>query len=369
MIKNKYWNIAPILSKKCAWNVVWSGRSNGKTYGVLNYAAEMYFKTGRTLAYIRRFDRNFTGQTGARVVYNSLMNNGEGVNRIKELSKGEYNGVEYYGGKYYLTKYDEDKGRTQRTDKVIAYGFALNIEEQYKGGSWADIHYICFDEFISRDGQYLSDEFVLLTNMISTIVRQRGDIQIFLLGNTINKYNPYFNELGMYSAKTQKQGTIDVYTYGDSGLSLAAEFAEMPVRTSKSNYLFAFKNPKLKAITNGVWELSIYPHCPCKILPKHIVFNYFVQFDGNTMQIDVVNVDGNIFSFCHIKTTPIKNPERDLIYNLEYSELLNRSRNFLKPRNNAEKRCLWLYQNDKMFYQDNEVGEMFNNYIAACKKL
>src|SRR5699024_9979680 len=124
---------------------------------------------------------------------------------------------------------------------------------------------ILFDEFISRTG-YLTDEFVLFTNVISTIKRLRNDVKIFMLGNTISKFCPYFQEMGLVHILQQPVGTIELYEYGDSGLKAAVEYVAPNLHKGKkeSDVYFAFNNPKLKMITEGAWEMEIYPHLPLK---------------------------------------------------------------------------------------------------------
>ena len=40
-------------------------------------------------------------------------------------------------------------------------------------------------------------------NVLSTIIRDRENIKIFMLGNTVNKYCPYFDEMGLTFHKSR----------------------------------------------------------------------------------------------------------------------------------------------------------------------
>ena len=42
----KYWDIRNVLSVKARYYVIFGERSNGKTYGTLEYCLEEYFKNG-----------------------------------------------------------------------------------------------------------------------------------------------------------------------------------------------------------------------------------------------------------------------------------------------------------------------------------
>ena len=58
MAKIKYWTPENLLSKNCIYTIVYGERSNGKTYGILNYALEEHFKNGCELAIIRRMEED-----------------------------------------------------------------------------------------------------------------------------------------------------------------------------------------------------------------------------------------------------------------------------------------------------------------------
>lgn len=363
MAKIKYYNLQKILSKKCVYNIIFGERSNGKTYSVLKYALENFVNTGGQLAIVRRWREDIIGRR-ASDIFSALNAN----NEVEKITQGEYTGVTYYSGKFYLCNYDE-KGKAVyniETD-CFAYAFALSEMEHNKSISYPKITIIMFDEFLTKH-VYLQDEFILFMNTISTIVRQRSDVIIFMLGNTVNKYCPYFEEMGLKHIKEMTQGSIDVYTYGDSELKVAVEYCASISKQKESNFYFAFNNPKLHMITSGAWELDIYPHLPIKYKPKDIIFYYFIVFSGNTYQCEVIqDKNGEMFTYIHIKTTELKDNTKDLIYTLDYNYGLNYNRNICKPISKLQKRLLWFFQTDRVFYQSNEVGDSISNYLKICK--
>ena len=244
--------------------------------------------------------------------------------------------------------------------------------EHNKSANYDGVEIIIFDEFLSR-GSYVPDEFSLFTNTLSTIIRQRVNVTIFMLGNTVNKYCPYFSEMGITNIKTQKQGTIDVYTYGESELKVAVEYCGNLNKSGKpSDVYFAFGNPKLQMITSGVWELEIYPHCPHKFKPKDVIFSFFIDFDNELLQCDVVDVydaenkTSYDFLFIHRKTTPIRKPFEDLVYSTEQKVSPNYSIRIDKPYLKVHHRIWHYFANDLVYYQDNEVGEIVRNYLQWC---
>ena len=268
-MRNKFYSLKSILSKNAQYNIVFGERSNGKTYAVLKYGLEQYIKDGSQMAIIRRWQDDFTGKRGA-TMFTAIVSNDE----VNKLTNGEWNNIYYYGSRWYLCKTDNDKRVLDETP--FAYGFALTAMEHDKSTSYPKIKTICFDEFISRNA-YLPDEFILFANTISTIIRQRNDVKIFMLGNTVNKYCPYFDEMGLKHIKDMKEGDIDIYTYGDSKLTVAVEYCKPNKQGKESDLYFAFDNPKLQMITRGTWEIAIYPHLypDMKYKPKDIKYMYF----------------------------------------------------------------------------------------------
>lgn len=365
--KLKYYTLKNILTKGAKYNVIFGERSNGKTYAVLEYAYKRYLETGEQCAIIRRWDEDFIGANSAKTCYDSLMCNGDGVNVIEKLSKGQYNGVEYYAGKYYLTVKDEDTQKSRRTDNVIALAFSLTGSEHYKSASFPRITTVLFDEFMTRK-YYLPNEFIDFQNVLSTIIRTRDNVTIFMCANTVNKYGCiYFTEMGLYRIKQMKQGEIDVYTYGDSGLTVAVEWSDGIAKQKPSDVYFAFDNPRLQMIKTGAWEMDIYPHCPVKYLPKHVKFTYFILYDEQLLQCEVVRQKNIQFTFIHRKTTPLKNTDKDLIYTPDYNPKHNYIRRIDTPINDLTRKIWSMFVTEKVYYQDNDVGEVVRNYLNFCK--
>lgn len=346
----------------CKYYMVYSLRSNGKSYSVLEYILERYLNGEGQGAIIRRYDLDFKQRRGG-AMFAPLVENG----LIELYSAGKYNGVKYQAGEFYLYHRNDDGEIDLVDSKPFCYGFSLTGGEHDKSTGYPGVTTVLFDEFISRDG-YLVDEFVLLMNQLSTIIRRRNNVTIFMLGNTINPYNPYFEEMGLNHVRKQKPGTVDIYEYGQSGLKIACEYAEKPTESYDSDVYFAFDNPKLKMITEGDWELSVYPHCPIKYRPKDIKFTYFIKFKENLLQCEIVMQGKHNFTFIHKKTTELQNPERDLIFDTEENSLYSYGRNITRAANTIQQKIGWYFKADKVFYQDNLTGEVVRNYIDWCNQ-
>ena len=358
---NKFYSLDNINSKNATYNMIIGQRSNGKTYAVLKQGLQNYVKRGEQMALVRRYKEDFVGKRG-QAMFDALLKNDE----VKKATKGAWTGIKYQSSKWFLCRIEDDTLVTDPTP--FAYGFSLSDHEHDKSTSYPNITTICFDEFMTRYG-YLVDEFVIFCNVISTIIRHRTNVKIYMLGNTVTKYCPYFEEMGIKHIKDMKQGNIDVYTYGESELRVAVEFCANLKANSKKNtndYFFAFDNPKLKMITSGAWEIDIYPHLMIKYKPRNVLFQYFIEFSGDILHCEIVNVDGCCFTFVHRKTTPIQDIKKDLIYTTESRPEPNIRRNLLRPSDQIDKKVLKFFQDYKVFYQSNEIGEIMRNYMLWC---
>lgn len=364
MAKEKYYTLDNILSHNADYNVIYGERSNGKTTAVLKYSLLDHIKSGykNQLAIIRRWEEDFKGKNGKQM-FESIVNLGW----VEEFTKGKYNSIYYYSQRWFLCKYDEFGNKTLQAEEPFALGFSITSEEHYKSTSYPNVVNILFDEFITRQ-YYLPEEFIKFQNLLSTIIRLRTNVKIFMCGNTINRFCPYFAEMGLNGVKKQEKGTIDLYTYGESTLRVAVEFSDFPSKKKASNKYFAFGNPKLQMITNGGWEIDIYPHLPKKYRPKDILYQFFISFDTELLHGNIICVDDVTFLYIHRKTTPIREDTEWLVYQQTPDYRRNYRTNILRPYSKVDRYIYNLIDTKKIFYQDNEVGEIMNNYFKWCYK-
>ena len=361
-----YYKLDKILKKKCHYNLIIGERSNGKTYAILSYLVTELIKsvnkkTLRKFAIIRRYNYD--------VVASKSKNIFAGINEsgiIYDVSQGQYDCITYRAGSFYLAKYDDKLKAVYDSDRPVGYIVSISDHEHIKSVSYPDVKNIFFDEFIGRD--YLQDEFILFMNVLSTFIREQTDIKIFMAGNTINKFCPYFDEMGLRHVKNQEQGTIDLYDY-PNGIKIAVEYCGTTNNPSKK--FFCFDNPKLSMITNGLWELDIYPHSPEKINKNDIAFIFFIDFSDHILQCEVICSELNgMYLFIHEKTTSINNPESEVIYSLRRDGNPLHFQGFNSGnKSEINLRIIKLLGSKRIYYSDNNAGEIFMNFISQCGKL
>ena len=361
--ESEYYDVSHIDKFNAHYNVIFGKRSNGKTYSVLKKAIYNYAKNGEQTGYIRRYREDFKGKRGA-TMFDSLIANDE----IRKATNGQWETVRFYSDRWYFAKKDIESDRLISDSTPFCFAFSLAQMEHDKSTSYPMITTIIFDEFISRIG-YLPGEFVLFMNVLSTIIRQRNNVKIYMLGNTVNKYCPYFQEMGLKHIEEMEMGKIDIYTYGESNLRVAVERTmDHNIEGRKSDVYFAFDNPSLQMITGGAWELDLYPHLPREYDTIDVIFKYFINFNDNILQCEVVELDDCCFTYIHRKTGEIRHPDIDVVFSVEYDPRPNHIRNIRKSTEDIAKKIYKFFRDDQVFYQDNDVGEIVRNYLMFCQK-
>ena len=360
----EYYSLDPILKKDSVYNIIFGERSNGKTYAVLNYALKNYFAGKGKFAILRRYGMDITASK-IKTFFAPFFTGNE--NLIEKYSCGLYDRIVTRSGYFYLAKYDETLDKIITENDYIGVALSLADVEHFKSTSYPEITTIFFDEFISRTG-YLQDEFILFMNVLSTIIRERKNVKIFMCGNTVNKYNPYFEEMGLKNATRMAQGTIDVYSYANSALTTAVEYCGNIQKAS--NVYFAFDNPKLNMITGGIWELDIYPHIPTNYTRNDVILTFYVEFKQHILSCDVVQTETDLFIYCHRKTTPIKDRDSEIVYSLiRDSNPLHFQIMSSKDTRKVNRKIVELINNKKLFFQNNDIGDIFFNYLKECQNI
>ena len=360
--KIKYYSINKLIGEypDARYYLVIGERSNGKTYSCLERVLRLFADTGSEFAYIRRYMEDIRPKNlGA--LFDAHIQNG----LVDKLFAGKYNSIEYATGKFTLIKRDENGRRDPDVEPVLfGRAFDLNGMEHYKSIAFPRITHVIFDEFLSRSG-YLTNEFMLFQNALSTIIRDRDNVKIFMLGNTVNKYCPYFSEMGLKHINEQKQGTIDVYHYGQSKLEVVVEYCESTSKAGgkPSDVYFAFDNPQLKMITTGAWEIGIYPHLPVGYRPKDVALTFFIEFNHERLQCNIVSVPGyKPFIFIHPKTTEIKK-DTDIVYTTEPDANIYHMQGLARQGDKLSTLIRSYLAEGRIFYATNECGEIFRNFI------
>lgn len=98
------------------------------------------------------------------------------------------------------------------------------------------------------------------------------------------------------------------------------------------------------------------------------MFTYFIDFNDSIFQCEIISIGEVTFTYIHMKTTPIKNTDFELIYSFDYVPRMNYNRNIYKPINKIQEKVLWYFKTDRVYYQNNEIGDAISNYLKICDR-
>lgn len=354
----KYYDRTAIDATEASYRLIIGQRSNGKTYSVLKTIIEQYFKEGKRSAYVRRYAEEVTPKNCQLLFSQPSL-----IDLIIELSDGKYNGTFYRANCFYFAFYDED-GKKQGQDPIpFCITRSVNTWETQKGQDAGELHLICYDEFMTRSG-YLSDEFVKFCNLLSSLIRDRKDCVIYMLANSVNKYCPYFTEMGLQDVDKMAQGEIRVYTYEGSDLKVAVEYCATVEATKKTaSKYFAFENAQLAMITSGAWEIKVYPRAPYPIHEEDVFKRFYVRFGEQLLCGEIILRSPDLFIFFHRQTKDIEIDEMTPYYSSDFSTSACHVR-FLKDCPTELHTLIKnLIVKNSMCFADNEVGEVVRNWL------
>lgn len=228
-----YFDARFILSKNALISLVFSDRSDGKTFNCKLRALEDYVKNKAITIYMRRFKTEITEK-----LYNCFFDEVLNIPSYKKYKcyefKGSRKGIQ-------IRRIDEEDW-----DWIILF-VPLSVAGRLKS-QISEVHrinIIDFDEYVPLDGKYLKDEVSLLLEFWKTIDRDRDSTQLLILGNRITPFNPVFDyfgidlELTKDKLKLYKNNTIAVQLYSNKEHRLAREqgkFKEMIKNTEYESY-------------------------------------------------------------------------------------------------------------------------------------
>lgn len=292
-----------------------------------------------------------------------LFSQGSLTQMIIDLSGGEYNGTFYRANCFYFAFYDED-GKKQKQDQIpFCITRAINTWETTKGQDAGELHLICFDEFMTRSG-YLGDEFIKFCNLLSSLIRDRKDCIIYMLANSVNKYCPYFVEMGLEDVDKMKQGEIRIYTYDNSDLKVAVEYCSTVEATKKTaSKYFAFENAQLQMITSGAWEIKNYSRAPYPIHNEDIIYRFYVGFGEQLICGEIILRSPDLFIFFRRQTKDIEIDELTPYYTNSFTTSRCHVRFLADCPTDLHKLIRDLIMKNSMCFADNEVGEIIRNWL------
>lgn len=122
----------------------------------------------------------------------------------------------------------------------VGYSISLSCANAYKSVDFPYVKTIIYDEAIlkpSGNYRYLKDEITALLEFVSTIFRSRTNCKIYILGNNLDVFNPYFSYFNIPTFKKE---------YYDVERSIYIAMVE-----SNQNYIVKEKETPLYKLTKN----------------------------------------------------------------------------------------------------------------------
>ena len=382
--KSRYFEVKPILKKypKARYYFLLGGRGTGKTYPVIAEAITDAIKGKGMFAYVRRYKESITGFQMDTLIacHNDL---------VAKLTNDRWNRIAYWRRRFYLEKWEHDDAtdqwmRIERSKEPIGAAYSLSTWETDKGADFgfeSGIAHIIVDEVLSKAGHYLTDEWGVVQNVISSLVRDRWeqDTKIWFLANPISKWaNPYIRNMGITKNMLINPGITEIKYPDDSGngVAMTAVFANLglsideidPNRLAVYNTFFAFPNSKgkSKSITHGYWEMEDSSRLPSGVYQESDkLTTLYAIFQEEKLAIDIMKYTGTGQYYMLIYPTENIRPRT-------YYFLLGTSLDKYAIIGNATHPMATLlntvYKSGRVYYSDDSTADAWHGFLVERRK-
>ena len=356
--KIKWYSLDNILKYDAQYYIIYGERSNGKSYAVDKYIIDKFFKDGKQFGFVKRYEEDIKSKYMSEVFA-----------PLEDYILEKYgHRLKFYRGQWLLYE-DGLEGKISEC-KVFGYAFSLANVNRTKATSYPNIDTILFEEFMSIDTTYLSDEINLFLNLVSTIVRYRHNVKVFMLANAISKYSPYSEALGIRLHRIKK-GQIVTKEYKDKK-GFVTRFA-----IERSENVNVFDNSENKdkivynnfgnagvgkMITSGEFETHSYPrrignvtldelreNKDDEIIGKKHALPFVIRYEDYFYRIYLYSKEKYILAFREIEESTISNKNTKYIIN---------GTNFIKGIANIT---------NLAYYDDENINRLIN-IIVACMR-
>ena len=358
-----FYSLGKIKECDAQWNLIYGMRSNGKSYAVKEEILKNFIATGNKFIYLRRYNTEVKPSMVKGYFRDMCVQNKFKKVPLREIFGEEAVTIGTYTSEIQVYWRDKDVPPT-----TIGYIADLSTQAHQCGQSYPDVDNVIFEEFIARDEgltPYLPNEPTKLMDFLSTVGRDR-DLKVWLLGNTISRFCPYFSEWELTGTQKQKAGEIQVY-HINTGRSdgegkpiyttLACEHTEVMQTTNKMQF-----GKSSSMITEGGWQADIKPHLDGRLEDYSIIHTMVVEvmkykflcrylYDQSTQ---------NCFWYVERKTTPTMTGTRYICDTYQNNPLWTKNLKALTPNEDIAFRDL---KNGKVVYCDNLTGTEFCSAI------
>lgn len=344
----KYYTGERMINTEMEYSVIVGGRSNGKSHRIAQHMLDTYLETGKQFVRVVRYLFDIS---------DDFVGNWFDLKIISDLKEKTGKTITFLSPDYYI----HNIGESPKTGEIIGTCCALSAEQKYKSNQYDLVANIVIEEFCLLDERnYLEREGEKFLSLLSTLSRSRNP-RVWLIGNTISKYNPYFSLLNINIDKLKlKPGMFVKVEQPDLGFPsgparVYIEYVEMSYEDSEEipRVLRIGKND---TATTGDYIRAddIIPFEEIgDALPKHILFTiryenlyYNVRVNDAGFPVYVYRIQ---FKDKTKNTIVLKWPDYKQTFNHKVDELT------------TEFRLKWL--RTKIYYDDDETKHNCREFL------
>lgn len=336
---SKFYNGTELKNLNADYNIILGERTGGKSYWTKNYVVSDCVKHKEKFVYLRRYDSDI--KTIDVQQYFSDTN-------CKKLG---FDLITVYRSELYATEIDNE-GNYKRL-YCIGRAMSLSRMVSYKSQIFNDYTHIIYEEFVTDD-IYLDNEPDTLLDFISTIFRNRKG-KVWLIGNKLTRFCPYYFEWGLTRLSKQKNDTIDIYRLkaGEEEITIAVELTD---KYGNDKMTFGHKR---KNVTEGEWETRIYPKPPHPKNEYTVLYEILYMYSGFKFVVSLLS-HGDYLCIKIYPYTTDRNITRKITDEFSADVFTTP---VLNVKNKAEMKIKELFALNKIVYSDNLTGTDFNNAL------
>lgn len=355
------WNPLHVPFDSAKWFVFMSLRSKGKTTNFLIFGLIMNKLYGTVTQYFVQNDRLLAPKM-TKGLYRIVNEFGY----IPIITEGRWQSIVLKARRWYYCNYDENGKISEMSKDYVCIMSAVATAEDNKSvlnEPKGDL--IIYDEFIRQN--YLPNEFVTLSDLISTVRRIRQSPIIIMLSNTVNLYSPYFNELEIADEVQHMEAGDKQIITSSGGTNVYCEIIDPKqsrARIKSDRMFFGFKNPMLGAITGSTtWAVKNYPHIEKSDNTKVLSRNHYIKYSNKLVNLELATTDVGLCVFVHWAT---RTYDDSIIYTTgEIRRPLDR---YKIGHTKLDSQIWKLFQQNKFYYATNDVGSFVESYITDVRQ-
>lgn len=357
--KKQYYNIENMLKTNAQYMMLLGQRSNGKSYQAKETVLKAAYENDYKFVYLRRWREDIKVKS-VQAYFGDV--------NVSKITNKEWTGIKAWNGDLYFSRTNEN-GEEEKSESIGRY-CALNEAERYK--SWVFTSdktyyaYIIYEEFIT-DKVYLQNEPTTLQQFVSTVARHK-ELHCMLIGNTLSRVCPYFNEWCLDGVLNQKQGTIEIYHFHvqETIIDIAVEYC---TNANFENKMFF--GQAAKQIVTGEWDTTDVPKLPRKQYEYECIYKVLIIYQKFAFMVELLIEPKEGGKICFVypykrKFDKVEDIKNKRIITNTFSDLpyINCKLDITKK---AEYYIAECFRMDKVCYSDNMTGSDFKNVMKVFK--